>query len=384
MDFGILFQIVNFVNVYKIGTTASIPVLSFGSTNFNFKKLKIYFLINQSILFNIIIVKMIEDYDIIKELGYGMIGTIYLVKKDGKKYIMKIEKIDKKDIGKNFKSYVWREIDFAEKIANLYPDQFMQLIEYDIIPKCKHNQKYSLSFDNFGINSSAMEKKLKRVAKSEYCIRKIYSYVDTIFFNISLTQEVFYSLITQLSYAIHIMNINGYTHNDLHPKNIGIKYTKRKYVKIYDYKIPTFGYQIQILDYGTVLNKKYGLRGKDLLNRSNKSIHTSNLKYELIGTIKNYLYSLYKNTEEINDKAIESFKKIKEYNIISKLVDSDDYDKFDLFGLMYPKKYSKFIKFKGKEENLSYVNVPIEDIIFILNFNEKNDKVLIDYFANKL
>jgi serine/threonine protein kinase len=327
---------------------------------------------------------MIEDYTIIKELGYGMIGTIYLVKKDGKKYVMKIEKIDKKDIRKNLKSYVWREIDFAEKVANLYPDQFMQLIEYDIIPKCKHDQKYSTLFEDFGTVGSKIERNLKRVAKSEYCIRKIYSYVDSVFYNISLTQEAFYSLITQLAYAIHIMHSNGYTHNDLHTNNIGIKYTKRKYVKIFDYKIPTFGYQIQILDYGTVLNKKYSLRGKDFLNRSNKNIHTSNLKYELIGTIKSYLYSLYKNTDEINEKAIESFKKMKEYDIISKLVDSDDYDKLDLFGLMYPKKYSKIIKFKGNMENLIYTSVPIEDIIFILNFKGKNTKVLIDYFASKL
>ena len=46
------------------------------------------------------------------------------------------------------------------------------------------------------------------------------------------------------------MNKNGYTHNDLHNANIGIIKSKQKYINILNYKIPTFGYIIKLIDYG--------------------------------------------------------------------------------------------------------------------------------------
>jgi hypothetical protein len=61
------------------------------------------------------------------------------------------------------------------------------------------------------------------------------------------------------------MNKNGYTHNDLHHYNIGIKKTKNKYIKILGKKIPTYGKIIKILDYGAVLHKKYDLNQKNTL-----------------------------------------------------------------------------------------------------------------------
>lgn len=54
----------------------------------------------------------LDNIKIIKSLGKGMHGTIYLVKNiDTKtKYAMKAEKVFKKDIKKSFKSVLWREI----------------------------------------------------------------------------------------------------------------------------------------------------------------------------------------------------------------------------------------------------------------------------------
>ena len=55
------------------------------------------------------------------------------------------------------------------------------------------------------------------------------------------------------------MHKEGYTHNDLHPGNIGIIYTDKKYIKIFDENVPTFGYQVNFIDYGYALHNKFKL-----------------------------------------------------------------------------------------------------------------------------
>jgi len=76
---------------------------------------------------------MIKDYKIIKELGQGLFGTVYLVEKNGKNYALKVEHILEKDVEKNLRSPLWREIDFFSNFASKHKDQFIQLIEHDII-----------------------------------------------------------------------------------------------------------------------------------------------------------------------------------------------------------------------------------------------------------
>jgi hypothetical protein len=52
-----------------------------------------------------------DNYKIIKEIGIGMMGTVYLVKdKLNNKYAMKIEKILQKYINKSLEYDLWREI----------------------------------------------------------------------------------------------------------------------------------------------------------------------------------------------------------------------------------------------------------------------------------
>jgi len=78
----------------------------------------------------------IPNYTIIKILGKGMHGTVYLVKNiEGKEYAMKVEQIFEKDLEQNSKSPVWREIDFANTMSSKYPQQFMKIFEYENIYK---------------------------------------------------------------------------------------------------------------------------------------------------------------------------------------------------------------------------------------------------------
>jgi len=58
-----------------------------------------------------------DDYKIIKEIGIGMMGTVYLVKdKSNNKYAMKIEKILKKHSNESLEYDIWREIEFSNKM----------------------------------------------------------------------------------------------------------------------------------------------------------------------------------------------------------------------------------------------------------------------------
>jgi serine/threonine protein kinase len=149
----------------------------------------------------------IDDYKIIKELGSGVFGTTYLVKKDNKEYALKIEKILEKDIKEDLSSPVWREIDFAKNLGNLYPDQFMKLYDYDIIDNCTHNQKYP---DYVKYFIKELQDSLSEKTQSIYCSRKVYSLIDTTLEYLIKKklkdQNQIYSIIIQICYIVYLMN----------------------------------------------------------------------------------------------------------------------------------------------------------------------------------
>lgn len=174
------------------------------------------------------------EYKIIKELGHGMIGTTYLIKIKNKHYALKIEKViedvidkNKIDIIHNTKYPEWREIEFSKKFGNKYPEQFMQLINYDIIENCDHVQKYTpQSIESM---PESVRKIINEKINSTYCIRKIYSLVDCDLSKIinNLNKKELYSFIIQTIHIIFLLNKNGYNHNDLHGQNIGVIKTKK-------------------------------------------------------------------------------------------------------------------------------------------------------------
>ena len=73
----------------------------------------------------------IDNYEIVKQLGNGMSGTVYLTTFENKNYALKIQHILTEKLIPG--SSDWREIVFSEKFGNKYPDQFMKLYTYDII-----------------------------------------------------------------------------------------------------------------------------------------------------------------------------------------------------------------------------------------------------------
>jgi hypothetical protein len=61
-----------------------------------------------------------------------------------------------------------------------------------------------------------------------------------------------------------ILKKGGYSHGDVHAGNVMVKKTNEKYFTFMNKKIPFYGYQLQIIDYGENLHKKYKNDFKDL------------------------------------------------------------------------------------------------------------------------
>lgn len=343
----------------------------------------------------------IDDYIIIKKLGSGVYGTIYLVKKGKKEYALKIEKILEKEINKDLISPVWREIDFAQKLGDLYPDFFMKLYEYDIIDECNHKQKLPNYISKF---KEGHQKSLSERNNSTFCSRKIYSLIDTTLDNVLKKikdQNQIYSIIIQICYIIYLMNKHGYTHNDVHYGNIGIIYTKKKYINIFDHNIPTYGYQLQIIDYGYVLHNNFEFIERiEMGNKNERDVHNKGMESEIKIVISRLLVNNSKFYKTLQKKQI----KIKWAEIFEKFYDSNKgkilqtlfpqniiskNDLLNLYMLINPIEWEKVIL----EENFKKY-IPIrkllqpEDWIFTLQntpIKQSDDiKNIVLYFIMKL
>ncbi len=224
----------------------------------------------------------IEDFKILSKIGSGNEGTIFkcLNKVNNVEYAYKIEKILEervKTINKT-NNPIYRELHFIDTVASKYPDYFMQLYYYWIDDKCDYYNHESSSTDNDSLNNS------------NYCIIKIYSLVDAILPDIvnKLNTKQRYSIIIQLSYIIYLLTKHKYIHGDLHIRNIGVKYVdKNKKQDIFGNMVPLYGYQIVIIDYGNVLNKKH----IDKKNKKEKSKYSSLFKEQLWRSLSNICYS---------------------------------------------------------------------------------------------
>ena len=88
---------------------------------------------------------------VIKKIGAGMLGTVYLIEYNAKKYAMKVQKIFEEEKTKNMKFPIWRELVFYSDVNKMPPESqkfFCKLHEYKIIENCKHIQIRPKVFPN--------------------------------------------------------------------------------------------------------------------------------------------------------------------------------------------------------------------------------------------
>lgn len=313
---------------------------------------------------------MINDYKILKELGHGMFGSVYLAEKGGKKYALKIEKIsdDKVDLRKS----LWREIDFYEKFSRFFPNYFSQLIEYGILDRCKFKPKI--------INKISLQN-----LESKYCSIKIYSLIDKTLDKLKLRQNEYYSILIQLLYAIYLMNKAGYVHGDLHKGNIGVVRVDRKYVKIFGRRVRTYGRAVRVIDFGTVLHPSYDMRNEErdlyMLGRDKEMLWAvSNMAYDYEKFMRGVLDGLG-GKNDLNDMIVrfEGSKRDRELREYT----SNIYYRYQLFMLMYPDEFVRFVF--GRDVGYEPIEffLPMEDILYVVR-NSGDMRGIINYFIDKL
>lgn len=330
---------------------------------------------------------IIENYKIIKELGHGMFGTVYMIqhtnlKNKNSNYALKIEHIEKKDLKLNKKSEVWREINFYKNFGFKYPDQFVNLIEYDFINDCEHIQKYSYNPELFPKN---IQNKLKKKASSKYCIRKVYELIEGNITNLIGKLEIkqIYSMIIQITYLIKILHESNYIHGDLHSDNIGWIKTTDKNIILDKLKIKTFGYIFKLMDFGLVMSKS------DITNKREEKLYNElietellNLKYLLVDT-KFWEWFEKNNLKWDFEKTYLEIKKTDEFKIIKKFTENKK-DQVFLFDILFQEKYQKIICGLSYKKTIPRkLFVPKEDILVMVKISSNPD-LLIKYFYDKI
>jgi serine/threonine protein kinase len=318
----------------------------------------------------------INNLEIKNKLGSGMYGTVFLAEYNNKEYALKIEHILESDKKKSLKSTVWREIEFYNRLAKKYPNNFMRLYAYDFVDNCEHEQDYSYDLKSFDKDRQTQFKKL---AKSNYCVRKVYSKIDSTLDQIisDLNKKQLISLVIQYLYIVYLLEKNGYIHGDLHPNNIGLIKTDQQYIKIFDTNVPTYGYIYQAIDYGSILNKKFKL------NPEEKNYYKKIFRNEWFGLIHFQIIvkEPFMKNKDLN-KQIKLFKKTRANEIFKEYSDNI-YHRFLLYRLLSPTKHQQLIM-GNKYVITEYpeILIPIEDIIFMVK-TSKTSRIL-EYFLDKI
>jgi len=330
-----------------------------------------------------------EKYKRIKFLSEGLIGRVYLVSKGSEKYAMKIEYIQSRnDIA------LQNELKFVDEVCRKYPDQFMQLVEYDIVSNCKEKApKVPEWMDKREVEY------LENLRRNNLCIRKIYSLIDSTVSKLnvrimSLKQR--YSMLIQLFYINHLMESLGFVHGDFHSGNMGVitgKVGIDKKIKIFDTYIPTYGNTFVAIDYGGILHRS-SISTERLYGHHNKSESThfnEHLTFDKIGILNiisndtDFWNFIKKN--KIQMKGMEHDLKLiisqPEIEFLKTFSDNENI-LFELYRQIFTKKFQKLIlgeKFKKIIPFKYYI--PLSDIIFIYS-NLQDTKKIINYLIARL
>jgi hypothetical protein len=208
---------------------------------------------------------MEDDYDIIKILGSGEQGIVFLVVYQNNNYAFKLSfSRDKSEV----KTFLDNEIVFQDTIAKKFPDQFVILRDYSVSDnKCVYHSKIRNIINN--INDYKKKNKLLSISSYGFCAKRLYDLIDGTLGDIisQLNEKQIYSSLIQLAYCIHILEINDYSHGDeTNPQNIGYLNTNREFINIKKFDIPTFGRIFKLIDYERTQKKEFMAKKHHFLN----------------------------------------------------------------------------------------------------------------------
>ena len=294
-------------------------------------------------------------------INYGATAITYKIKIKGKYYAYRREKISTedfnmlKDIEKDNLESLLNKTSKHQIIRNIYFNKFINTL----------NTTHFLILKKYKFTKADYKVPLVEGLKVyDWCIphnTKInnfkYSF-DTItdlkdgnlndIYNIITKHEV-YSLIIQIIYALHLIHINDFMHNDLTSTNICYKKTKTKYIKILGLSIPTYGYIFSLIDYDTVSSLKFKNRSIDKYMNDNP--YVENLHFLLI-SIFNMLYNM--KGWENNDKLFNLIYKIRNNPHDKSILNDPNFNLFESLLLNYEETKNYILLMNDKIKLIKY------------------------------
>ena len=184
---------------------------------------------------------------VIKKLGTGMWGTVYLIDYENKKYAMKVQKILEEEKTQNPKFPIWRELLFFNDVNKMPRDAqkfFCRLHGYKIqeCGKYKHIRPKNIPENSIFVD------KFKEMNASNICVILVMDYLGSTslydYLQTSPPSKKIYTILLQICKINKIMSDMKYSHNDLHPANLMVT--------------ENTGLQLVAIDYGNVTNASYG------------------------------------------------------------------------------------------------------------------------------
>jgi hypothetical protein len=340
---------------------------------------------------------------IIKKLGEGFEGDVFLVKEGKELQIMKIMKIPENDISPNIKYPLWREFEFA-KFSKNYPTFFMQLKSFTIEMECEFKKKTP----GWLYNDKDQHKEFKKRQSSHYCAVLKYEpllrgTLGVLYMNINnkylprINRETWqfpanyykisYGILLQQLYILYLLLENDWIHRDAHIFNWMYKENRGK-IKLVgldkSYNI-TCPFMIVLCDYGMVTHKTFPEDDKKSFDRE---------KYkDIIACLINAPYD--EDPYEIfkgNHSEVKKFKaRLKEHPLASKIkFRKIEHEKSNtniltiLFRMRYPEVYAQLSEISGYEKKIVHHNEKdIEIMEFLFNNYHKPYDVL-DYIRRKI
>lgn len=327
------------------------------------------------------------NYIVDKFLSEGLMGKVYLVHKGRTKYAMKVEYIS----GKNDR-YLKNELKFVKNVAEKYPEQFIQLVDYRIIENCKEEAPPIKEF----IKGKELEW-FKKLRSSGVCVQKVYTLIDTTLHNLPISEmslSQVYSMLIQGLYICYLFEKNGYVHGDFHHGNVGVlRVSNKKKIKIFGEYVPTFGYQYKAIDYGGILqkktaSKKHLYQQRDITEYKHFQEHKIADKLGLIGGMwneKSFWDFIDENKIEMKgyDHDLALILKQKEALYLNTL-SNNKWIKFDLFKLLFPERFQKLVLGKKYHKTIEFKTyIPLVDIVYCL-MNINNLEIVIKYLIERL
>jgi serine/threonine protein kinase len=219
---------------------------------------------------------------IIKKLGSGMMGIVYLTNIDGKQAVTKIEKYDG-DL--TTKSPFIRQLIFNDKVARLYPDRFVTLVSSGSVNDCKLKNK----FKNSSSENSSDENFDKCSILSYQPVLK-YTLEDILE---KLTPKKKLKIFKILETTISIMNENGFVHREIHTENIMCDKSLDKWY---------------LIDYGSVKHKSFiKSPKKQYAFYNNIPDIIATMRYFIEDPVVDYIMKKWKNQKKKNSPETKLF-----------------------------------------------------------------------------